>query len=305
MFHRFANAGRQLSAAVVASTLLSVSASSLAADERAQRYFQPPEMKDLPNNEFGASVKRGYDVFTETGTYARDYVGNGMRCANCHLDSGRAPNAAPLWAAWVAYPAYRKKNGHVNTMEERIQGCFTYSMNAQASKIGHAPASGSAVLVDLQSYMYWLATGAPTGANMQGRGFPKLAQPKDGYDPKRGAEVFAQHCAMCHGADGQGTKANGRYVFPPLWGPDSFNWGAGMHRVDTAAAFIKANMPFGKPNSLTDQEAWDVAAFVDSHERPQDPRYTGDVAETAEKHHKHAGFYGRTVDGTLIGQGIK
>ncbi len=61
-------------------------------------------------------------------------------------------------------------------------------------------------------------------------------------------------------------------VFPPLWGSNSFNWGAGMHRVNTAAGFIKANMPLGKPNSLSDQEAWDVAAYINSFPRPADPR---------------------------------
>ena len=88
----------------------------------------------------------------------------------------------------------------------------------------------------------------------------------------RGASVFAANCVICHGATGQGTKANGKYVFPPLWGEDSFNAGAGMTRVPTAAAFILANMPLGKGDSLTQQEAWDVAQYLNSHERPPDPR---------------------------------
>ena len=63
------------------------------------------------------------------------------------------------------------------------------------------------------------------------------------------------------------TEPSAGYVFPPLWGPDSFNDGAGMHRVLTAARFIKARMPFGQPD-LTDAQAFDVAAYINSQPRP-------------------------------------
>lgn len=99
---------------------------------------------------------------------------------------------------------------------------------------------------------------------------------------------------------------NGRYVFPPLWGAGSYNWGAGMHRVNTAAGFIYANMPLGLPYSLTPQEAWDAAAYINSHERPADPRQPGEmsVAEAAEQFHDHKGYYGREVNGEIIGKGV-
>jgi thiosulfate dehydrogenase len=185
-----------------------------------------------------------------------------------------------MWASWVAYPAYRKKTKAVNTMIERVQGCFKYSMNAQASEVGHAPAAESRTIHALMSYMYWLATGAPTGdKKMAGRGYPKLAETEQGFDPERGAAVYAENCAICHGANGEGGYAGEELVFPPLWGEKSYNWGAGMHKISTAANFIKANMPLGNFLTLSDQEAWDVAAFMNSHERPQDPRFTGDLAE--------------------------
>jgi len=269
-----------------------------------QGYFQPPGWDAMPSGEFGAAVKRGYNIFRNTQDNAADYVGNGLSCANCHLNSGRRANSAPLWGAWGIYPKYRKKNDKVNTMEDRIQGCFTYSLNGNQSKAGHAPGYGSDVLRDLQAYMFWLATGAPTGKNLPGRGYMKLAKPELAYDPARGKNVFAKNCAICHGVNGQGTKANGKYAFPPLWGPDAYNWGAGMHRVNTAAGFIKANMPLGKPNSLTDQEAWDVAAYINSEERPQDPRHEGDIDATAKRFHNHQGYYGKKVDGVLKGQGL-
>ena len=113
---------------------------------------------------------------------------------------------------------------------------------------------------------------------------------------------ITQHCAACHGADGAGQKAGGKMVFPPLWGARSFNWGAGMASIKNAAEFIRANMPLGQGGSLTPQEAWDLAAFVDSQVRPQDPRFTGDVATTRKTFHDTPfSMYGQTVDGKVLG----
>jgi thiosulfate dehydrogenase len=268
-------------------------------------FFQPPPESAIPPNPSGDAIRRGMQLFMNTQTNAREFVGNGLNCSNCHLDGGRRPHSAPMWAAWVQYPKYRSKNKKINTMEDRINGCFSYSMNAQGSPSGGPPPKGHDVYKDLQSYFYWLATGAPTGAEMRGAGYPELKKTSLGYDPARGRSVFQQNCASCHGADGQGKKdLNGRYIFPPLWGPDSFNWGAGMARVNTAAAFIKANMPLGQPNRLSDQQAWDVAAFVDSHERPRDPRQKGTIAEAAQQFHSgEQTFYGRVLDGRLLGEG--
>lgn len=268
-------------------------------------FFQPPDESSIPDGPGGDAIRRGMQLFMNTQTNASQFVGNGLNCSNCHLDNGRRPDSAPMWAAWVQYPKYRSKNKKINTMEDRINGCFTYSMNAQNSPTGAPPPKGHDAYKDLQSYFYWLATDAPTGAEMKGAGYPQLEKTALGYDPVRGREVFRANCASCHGHDGQGQRdLNGRYIFPPLWGPDSFNWGAGMARVNTAAGFIKANMPLGQPNRLSDQQAWDVAAFVDSHERPKDPRQTGTIAQAAEQHHSgEETYYGKTVEGRVLGRG--
>ncbi len=228
--------------------------------------FSPPNREDMPEGPFGDAIRQGRDIFVNTQANAKRFVGNGLNCVNCHLDEGRKANSAPLWASYVMYPAYRSKNKKVNSFEDRLAGCFTYSMN------GTPPPYDSAEMVALVSYTYWLAQGAPVGVELPGRGYPSLDKPAQEPDVKRGAGVFSANCALCHGAQGEGTRAGGQYAFPPLWGKDSYNGGAGMHRVETAAAFIKANMPLGKPGSLSAQEAWDVAAFVNSHERPSDPR---------------------------------
>lgn len=262
------------------------------------RFFQPPPESAIPDNEFGRMVRLGEAIFRDTAGEAHDYVGNTLTCENCHLDGGRLANASPLWAAYVAYPAYRSKNGHVNTFAERMQGCFRFSMN------GKAPPLGDKVLVALETYAYWMSRGAPVGETLPGRGYAKLPAPAQEPDYARGERVYAQRCALCHGADGAGRSARGKTVFPALWGPDSFNWGAGMAAVNNAAAFVKANMPLGLGGTLGDQEAWDVAAFLDGHERPQDPRFVDSVAATRAKFHdSRYSLYGKTVNGRLVGVG--
>lgn len=255
----------------------------------ASKPYLPPTADTIPENEFGDMVHFGKNIFTDTGKYAGQYVGNGLSCTNCHLDAGRLANSAPLWAAWVKYPAYRSKNKMVNTMEERLQGCFVYSMN------GSAPPADSKELKAVMSYAYWLAQGAPTGVDLPGGGYPKLAKPEKQPDFARGKQVFVNNCVICHGVEGDGTKQNGNYVFPPVWGADTFNWGAGMHTIDNAASFIRANMPLGKGGSLSNQQAWDVAYYINSHERPQDPRFKGDLKATKEAFHQHVCRYGEIM----------
>ena len=273
-----------------------LSRQSPAATDQTPATFEPPAESAIPADKFGDEVRLGEEVFREPAAHAGKFVGNDLRCSNCHLDAGRLAGSAPMWAAYVSYPAYRKKNDQVNSFQQRLQGCFRYSMN------GKVPPLGDPVLVALESYAYFLAKGLPVGEKPAGRGFPEVPKPAMAPDYDRGAGVYAQNCAACHGADGLGQKSDGKVVFPPLWGARSYNWGAGMASVKNAAGFIKANMPLGLAGSLTPQQAWDVADYVDSQVRPQDPRFTGTVAETRQKHHDNAfSKYGQTVDGKELG----
>ncbi len=257
----------------------------------------PPGERALPDGEFGKAVLLGRRIFEDPATYAKDYVGNALACSNCHLDAGRRADSAPLWAAFVAYPAYRAKTHRVESLEERMQGCFKYSMN------GKSPPLGDPVLVSLSTYASWLARGERVDPNLPGRGYPRLPKPALAADFQRGARVYGEKCALCHGAGGEGQADHGGHAaFPALWGARSFNWGAGMGSITLAAGFIKANMPYSEGGSLSDQEAWDVATFVDSHERPQDPRFTGSVAETRAKYHDGPDWmYGVEVGGHVLG----
>ncbi|MBU6421282.1 MAG: c-type cytochrome [Gammaproteobacteria bacterium] len=231
--------------------------------------FTPPPESAIPTGPDGDEIWRGRMIFENTRQYAAQYVGDKLNCSSCHLDNGRRADSAPMWAAYVAYPKYRSKNHRVNTLEERIQDCFRFSMN------GKPPSADSPVMVALVEYFRWLATGLPVGITPKGAGYPPLPAPPQPPDLQRGSAIYAANCAMCHGSNGEGRGARGTQVFPPLWGPESFNRGAGMQRLSTAAAFIKANMPYGAAGLLSDQQVWDVAAFVVSHPRPPDPRLHG------------------------------
>lgn len=258
--------------------------------------FQPPSEADIPPGPFGDTVRMGRDIMLDTPKHAARFVGNQLSCANCHLDAGRMAGSAPLWAAYVNFPAYRAKNGKINSYQERLQGCFRFSMN------GSAPPLGDPVLVALEAYSFWLATGLPVNKDVAGRGYPKLEKPAQAPDFTRGQVVYTARCALCHGANGAGQSAAGRVVFPALWGDQSYNWGAGMGNINNAAQFIHANMPYGMPYSLTPQEAWDVAYFMNAQERPQDPRWLGSVEATRAKFHDSAlSLYGQQINGKVLG----
>lgn len=262
----------------------------------AQGAFAPPDEGALGDDAFGDLVRQGRDIFLDSKRHAPQFVGNGLSCGNCHLDAGRLADSAPLWGAYGRYPQFRKKTGEVNNYSERLQGCFLYSMN------GTAPPAGNPVLKALEAYSFWMAARAPLGATLPGAGYPKGERPPQPPDYARGRGVYAASCALCHGDDGLGQQVDGRYVFPPLWGRDSYNWGAGMHQLDNAAAFIRANMPYGRGDTLTAQQAWDVAMYINAQERPQDPRYTGNLAQTRKQFHDSPdSLYGSTVDGRLLG----
>ena len=266
----------------------------------------PPTMEDLEASdlhpELKAVIRRGHDLFVDTQQLRGVNVFNNMNCSSCHMGEGRLPNAGPVWPAVVTLPEYRGKNGHVNNWEERIVGCFAYSMN------GIPPEYGSDNMLALTAYHQWLARGVPmypaSDQKLYGRGYARLADPELKPDVERGRELYQAQCAMCHAEDGSGTMKGEKVVFPALWGDGSYNWGAGIARPFTLAAFVKQNMPLGKPNSLTEQQAWDLAEYIDTRERPQDPRYTGDVRETREMYldtfHKNT-RYGTELNGELLG----
>ena len=215
-----------------------------------------------PDGPVGEAIALGRRILTHTPANAPAYSGNALNCTSCHLDSGRTPWAAPWVGIWGVFPEYRSRNAKVNALQDRINDCFERSLNGRPLPLA------SQEMIGILAYMQSLSREVPTGKSVAGRGFLRIKSPQP-PDPVRGALIYAQQCALCHGDAGQGTVApSGEIIYPPLWGPQSFNIGAGMARLNTAAAFVKASMPLGQGGSLGDQEAFDVAVFFTRQPRP-------------------------------------
>jgi len=223
--------------------------------------FAPPAADTVPAGQLGDAIWYGEKVATQTGTTVKANAGAALNCTSCHIKGARTPHASPWVGLWGVYPAYDARAGRVITLADRINECFRRSMNGKPLPLDSVPMRG------LLSYIWWLSRDVPTGVPVAGRGFAEIQAP-GAADPARGKIVYAQKCSGCHGASGQGvTGPGGQIVFPALWGPRSFNIGAGMARLDTAAGFVKAKMPLGGA-AITDQEAYDVAAYVTQQSRP-------------------------------------
>ncbi|MCE6985036.1 c-type cytochrome, partial [Pseudomonas frederiksbergensis] len=76
------------------------------------------------------------------------------------------------------------------------------------------PAADSPQMTALSVYAYWLASKAPIGVESAGRGYPDVPQSAEGYDFKRGEQVYQAQCSICHGANGEGQKVAKDYVMP-------------------------------------------------------------------------------------------
>lgn len=226
--------------------------------------FLPPSPDSIPGDLRGEQIRLGYEIVVRTQDYAKAYIGNGLNCTNCHLDAGLNPNAASFVGLSRLFPEYRARADRRMTLADRINECFERSLN------GTSLPPDSSKLEAIVSYIEWLSQNVPEGSRVPWRGIPRIASSRQ-PDVTSGKKVFATKCVFCHGSDGQGTMAA-----PPLWGPRSYNIAAGMARVSVAASFIKANMPRGWGWSVTDDEAFDVAAYINSHPRPDFPNKVHD-----------------------------
>ena len=205
-----------------------------------------------------ASIRRGRALLENTRDSLPDHVGNNLRCMSCHLHDGRRLLTGPLTGVYARYPRFVDRAGAVVSIEQRVNYCFTRSL------AGTRLLPDSRDMHDIVSYLAYLSTGIPRGSHMRGEGTPALTQLAS--DPARGAALYGPQCAACHGSHGQGTQSA-----PALWGPHSFTIGAGLARESRTAAFIRRNMPNDHPGTLTDQQAYDVAAYILSKPRPDLP----------------------------------
>ena len=220
--------------------------------------WKPPVIDSTPDDPYKASVYRGLALLTQTRDSLRAYVGGNLNCTSCHLEEGRRGNAAPLSGVFARYPQYMARTGAVVPIEDRINYCFTRSL------AGAKLPPDSREMQDIVAYLAFISKGVPNGEHVRAEGMPKM--PALVGDSARGRTSFVDNCARCHGNDGAGMGP-----IPSLWGPRSFSIGASMARQERAASFIRYNMPFDRPGSLTDQQSYDIAAYITSMPRPDSP----------------------------------
>ncbi|MFZ4634391.1 MAG: c-type cytochrome [Saprospiraceae bacterium] len=229
-------------------------------------------------------VAHTQDYFGEQGLVRPGSI-NGMNCQNCHLEAGSKPFGNNYFAVQSTYPQMRARSGSLETIPKRVNDCFQRSLNGQPLD------TTSREMLAILAYIRWLGTGIPKGEKPKGAGLVEPAFLKRPADPARGRLVYEAKCASCHGADGQGLPMpDSPRSYPPLWGDNSYNEGAGLFRLSRFAGYVKANMPFGANYlnpQLTDEESWDVAAFVNTQPRPGHPFLNTDWPKIAKKPFDH------------------
>ena len=233
------------------------------------------QAKSIDEVEDAAQKKQlayGKELIAHTASYLGPkgkvmQISNGLNCQNCHLEAGTKPYGNNYGSVASMYPKLRNRSGQVENITKRINDCFERSLN------GKALDSTSAELLAMKAYIEYIGSNVPKGESAKGSRLKKLAFLDRPADPVKGKEIYTTQCQSCHQADGQGVlNEEGReFTYPPLWGKLAYNSAAGLHRVSNFAAYVKANMPFGATYEnpmLTDEEAWDVAAYVNSQFRP-------------------------------------
>ncbi len=236
------------------------------------------DVSRLPDDPYGQLVRYGKELtdrtFATIGPEVKNpkmrFAGNNLACASCHQASATKAFAMPWVGAHATFPQYRAREDEISTLQERVNGCMERSMAGKPLPLD------SREMKAFITYMHFLSKDIPVGAKVEGQGLPPFKAPNRRADTVAGSTVYKEKCASCHGAEGAGARAGAAgsatgYTFPPLWGKDSFNNGAGMSRLLFASAFIKTNMPLGSQHGqpqLSDEQAYDVAAFVLSKPRP-------------------------------------
>lgn len=247
-------------------------ASSEKTDEPKSDLWTAPDTLNIPNDETGKQVRYGKQLIANTAYYLGpngiiQHSSNGMNCQNCHLDAGTKPFGNNYSAVAATYPKFRERSGSMESIYKRVNDCFERSLN------GKALDTLSKEMQAIKAYIIWLGKDVPKGEKPKGSGLTELKFMNRAADPEKGKLIYIEKCQSCHMEKGEGklNTDNLTYQYPPLWGEHSYNIGAGLYRLSRFAGYVKSNMPFGATHNnpqLTDEQAWDVAAFVNSQQRP-------------------------------------
>lgn len=266
---------------------------SASAQKQPSAIWTVPEVGALPNDAYGSQVRQGRDLITATYALigpevpdpAKRFAGNNLACSNCHLEAGGKKFGLPIFGLFALFPQYSARRGAEITIEDRINSCMLRSMN------GRELPSDSPEMQAIVAYIRFLSSGVAPGQILPGLGAGTMPELTRAADPVRGKAVYANSCLACHNTDGSGIRrslptTDLGYMMPPLWGPDSFNDGAGMARLITAANFLHFNMPHGADYlnpQLSVEQAWDVAAYLISQTRPKKAGLEKDFPDLLQK----------------------
>ncbi len=241
--------------------------------------------KELDDSKLSREIRLGYKIFTNTPGEAPAFAPGKGSCNNCHMNGGQRERSLPLVAISGQFPEYNRRAGRLISLGDRIVDCFLRSQNATGRFVdaeGHVsseaaqslPTPTSKEVLAVSAYLAWLSRGTPIGTTPTWRGQNAIATtaliPVDKVDPVRGGALYNEKCISCHGPEGQGVAVGDKKP-GPLWGPDSWNDGAGAARIYTLAGIIRYSMPYLDPGSLTDEESQQIAAFINSKPRPSYP----------------------------------
>ena len=234
--------------------------------------WKAPDWSTVDQEPNAEDIKYGRELIANTSAYLGPNgkvkkMSNGMNCQNCHLNAGTAPLGNNYGAVASTYPKVRARSGQMEDIPKRINDCFERSLN------GNALERNSKEMIAMIAYMEWLGKDVQKGESPTGSGIYEVPFLERAADPIKGKAVYDQQCQSCHMEDGQGMMKPDKtgYTYPPLWGDNSYNHGAGLFRMSRFAGYVKTNMPLGATFErplLTDEEAWDVAAYVNSMPRP-------------------------------------
>jgi len=235
-------------------------------------YWIAPDVNTITDSKQKEQVEYGKELIAHTAKYlgpngSVKKMSNGLNCQNCHLQAGTAVFGNNYGSVASLYPKFRARSGTTENMYKRINDCFERSLHGQSID------TTSKEMQAIVAYMNFLGTNVEKGKKAEGSGFKDLAVLDRAADPEKGLIVYTAKCQSCHQADGLGVL-NGdqtEFTFPALWGKNSFNDGAGLYRISNFAKYVKYNMPQGTTHEspqLSDEEAWDVSAYVLTKPRP-------------------------------------
>lgn len=247
------------------------------------------DTSEIPDDAFGQQVRYGRELILHTAEYlgpdgkVGKYLGNKMNCTNCHLDAGTRPFGLNFLSTHGRYPQFRPRENRILSLAERVNNCIERPHNGRPLPLD------SPEMLAIISYMKWLGEGIPVNAHVDGDKSIAIRLPDYPLDLNNGKQVYQQECARCHGENGEGKmkEDESTYEYPPVWGLQSYQPGSSLFRVIKAAQFIKANMPYDQVTwrkiKLSDKDALDVAAFINSEQHVRPPKKGTDYPDIGKK----------------------